>query len=60
MVLMFVDSCDGVYDTFRTIPTVENPRGGSFCSRPNPYSRIPVNIPSIASADSQLIVMSCR
>ena len=35
MVVMFVDCCVGVYGTFRTIP---------FCSRPNPYSRIPVKL----------------
>jgi hypothetical protein len=39
MVVMFVDCCVGVYGTFRTIPTVENLRGG-----PNPYSRIPVKL----------------
>jgi hypothetical protein len=37
------DCCVGVYGTFRTIPTVESYGVGVFCSRPNPYSCIPVN-----------------
>jgi hypothetical protein len=32
----------GVVGSYRTIPTVENLRGGIFGSRPNPYIRIPV------------------
>ena len=39
----------GVDGSFRTIPTVENLRGGSFCSRPNPYSRIPVKHQKVKS-----------
>jgi hypothetical protein len=35
-VVMFVDCCVGVYGTFRTIPTVENLRGGSFSFPPEP------------------------
>jgi hypothetical protein len=36
------DCCVGVYGTFRTIPNVESYGAGVFCSRPNPYSCIPV------------------
>jgi hypothetical protein len=36
MVVMFVDCCVGVYGIFRTIPTVENLRGGSFLFPPEP------------------------
>ena len=36
------DGCVGVYGAFCTIPTVESYGVGVFCSRPNPYSCIPV------------------
>jgi hypothetical protein len=36
------DCCDGVYGTFRTIPTVESYGAGVFCSRQNPYSGLAV------------------
>ncbi len=48
----------GVDGTFRTIPTVENLRGGSFRSRPNPYSRIPVKLISNMQAPDYTVILT--